>query len=67
MSNARSEAEITEGNLSTYSDLLKDLVGFRPDADEVAAFRALSLEAQDEIVRSVAEELAREIARDRNG
>lgn len=67
MSNAPSKAMITEGNLSSYSDLLKDLNGFRPDADECEAFRAMSLSAQDELIRMVAEELAREIARDRNG
>lgn len=67
MSNAHSEAQITERNLSTYSDLFKDLYGFRPTGEECERFRTMALGQQDVFIRFVADELAIEVARDRNG
>ncbi len=48
-------------NLDTYSDLYKDLNGFRPD---LTRFRALSLDEQQEEIEHVGVTLAGEIAAD---
>jgi len=50
---------VVEANASLYSDLYKDLNGFRPD---LARFRALTLDEQQEDIEHISATLADEIA-----
>lgn len=49
----------TDENLNTYSDLYKDLNGFRPD---LTRFRALTDDEQREEIEHIGDTLASEIA-----